>query len=262
MARILIVDDDTAVRELVYDGLTGDGHSVLAASSAPPQLFELLKTQRADLILLDISMPRLTGPEIAKKLRALDDAVPIVLLRGPADPEPSAADRDAIRCLAVVAKEPRDAFLAALKPIVAGLSGARPRPSGLKSAGVRATVLTIDDNEAARRMAKLIFEGHGFRVLQAASGEEALQTLSKERPHVVLLDLTMPGMDGLMTLKKIKASHPAVPVIMVSARGESETVREAMAAGAYDYVMKPFSVDYLESAVLTKLLLGIEGDRS
>ena len=261
MARILIVDDETAVRELVYDALASKGHQVLAASSSP-QCFELLKTQRADLILLDVSMPKTSGVEIAKKLRALDDAVPIVMLRAAADPELSADERDDIQCREVLLKEPADALLAGIARILTQLGPQPARPSGLKGAGVKATVLTVDDDDAARRMVKLIFEGQGFRVIQAASGEDALKTLETERPQVVLLDLTMPGMDGLMTLKKIKAKHPAVPVIMVSARGENETVREALRAGAYDYVTKPFSIEYLESTVLTKLLIGIEGDTS
>jgi len=259
MARVLIVDDDTAVRELVYDALTPKGHTVLAASSGP-QLFELLKTQRADLILMDLSMPKTPGTELAKKLRTLDDAVPIVLLRGSADAEPTADDKECIQYKDVLLKEPAEALVSGIERIVGQLGAAGK--AGPKGAGVRATILTVDDDPAARSMVKLIFEGQGMRVIQAASGEEALKTLEQERPHAVLLDLTMPGMDGLMTLKKIKAKYAQLPVVMVSARGEQETVREAMRAGAYDYVTKPFSLDYLESTVLTKLLIGIGGDKA
>ena len=259
MARILIVDDDTAVRERVYDALTPKGHQVLAASSGP-QLFELLKTQRADLILMDLSMPKTPGTELAKKLRTLDDAVPIVLLRGAADAEPTADDKECIQYKDVLLKEPAEALVSGIERIVGQLGAAGK--AGPKGAGVRATILTVDDDPAARSMVKLIFEGQGMRVIQAASGEEALKTLEQERPHAVLLDLTMPGMDGLMTLKKIKAKYAQLPVVMVSARGEQETVREAMRAGAYDYVTKPFSLDYLESTVLTKLLIGIGGDKA
>jgi CheY-like chemotaxis protein len=207
-----------------------------------------------------MSLPRITGTNVAKKIRTLDDAVPIALLRTPSEPEPSPADCEVIRCRAVLLKEPREAFVASLSAAVNGLGATAAKKSGVKGAGVRATVLTIDDDPAARSMVKLIFEGHGFRVLQAASGEEGLKALEHERPQVILLDLTMPGMDGLMTLKKIKALASDIPVIMVSARGEQETVRDAMSMGAYDYVTKPFSIDYIESTVLTKLLIGIEGD--
>ena len=140
MARILIVDDDTAVREQVYDALTAKGHAVLAASSGP-QLFELLKTQRADLILLDLSMPKTPGTELAKKLRTLDDAVPIVLLRGAADAEPTADDKECIQYREVIAKEPADAFVGAIERAAAQL-GAPAKAAGLKGSGVRATLLT------------------------------------------------------------------------------------------------------------------------
>ena len=259
MARVLICDDDTTMRELVYDTLSGKGHQVLAASSGP-QLFELLKTQRADLILLDMSMGKTPGVEIAKKLRTLDEAVPLVMLRSAADPELTPADQECIRSQTVLLKEPPEAFARALEQQVAKTSAPAAKSGALKGSGVRATVMLVDDDDAARRMTRLIFEGQGLRVIEANSGEAALKTLESEKPHVVLLDLTMPGMDGLMTLKKIKAAHPNIPVIMVSARGESDTVREALRVGAYDYVTKPFSIDYLESTVLTKLLIGIGGE--
>ena len=256
---MLICDDDTALRELVYDALSSQGHQVLAASSGP-QLFELLKTQRADLILLDVSMGKTPGVELAKKLRSLDDGVPIVMLRAPADPELTPDDQECIRCQAVLVKEPQAAFVSALAQQVAKVGSPSAKSGALKGSGVRATVMLVDDDDAARRMTKLIFEGQGLRVIEASSGEAALKTLEQEKPHVVLLDLTMPGMDGLMTLRKIKTAHPNIPVVMVSARGESDTVREALRAGAYDYVTKPFSIDYLESTVLTKLLIGIGGE--
>ena len=259
MARILIADDDTALREIVYDALSRKGHQVFAASSGP-QLFELLKTQRADLIFLDVSMGKTPGVELAKKLRSLDDAVPIVMLRTPADPELTADDQECIRYQAVLVKEPQEAFVRAMEQHLDKAGAPAAKSGALKGSGVRATVMLIDDDDAARRMTKLIFEGQGLRVIEASSGEAALNTLEQEKPHVILLDLTMPGMDGLMTLRKIKASHPTIPVVMVSARGESDTVREALRAGAYDYVTKPFSIDYLESTVLTKLLIGIGGE--
>ena len=259
MPRILVVDDDTARREQLYDALAPKGHQVLAASSSA-QLFELLKTQRADLIVLDMAMPRMPGPEIAKKLRSLDATVPIVMTREPQDPELSADDRDAIQCLAVLSKEPAEAFLAGIHDILAKLG--QPAKAKVQGPGVKATVMTIDDDDAARKMAKFIFQSRGFRVVEASSGEDALQKLDEEEPQIILCDLTMPGMDGLMTLKKIKAKKPNIPVVMVSARGENETVREALKAGAYDYVTKPFSIDYLESTVLTKVLVGMEGSKA
>ena len=122
--------------------------------------------------------------------------------------------------------------------------------------GVPGTVLAVDDDPAVLKMLKLVLEVRGVRMLLAGSGEEALKALA-QKPDLVLLDVNMPGMDGLMTLKKIKTANPKLPVIMASGFGEEEIVREALELGAYDYVTKPFNLEYLETVVLTKMLVGM-----
>jgi two-component system C4-dicarboxylate transport response regulator DctD len=67
-------------------------------------------------------------------------------------------------------------------------------------------------------------------------------------------------MDGVLTLKKIRAALPKVPVVMMSGGGEEGMAKAALAAGAYDYVSKPFNLEYLETVVLTKVLVGLEGE--
>jgi DNA-binding response OmpR family regulator len=120
------------------------------------------------------------------------------------------------------------------------------------------TLLVVDDEPKILRLMMEFFRARDMRVLLANSGEEALEALA-QRPTAVLLDVNMPGMDGLMTLRKMKERQPNLSVIMVSAMGEEQTIQEAFALGAYDYVTKPFSLEYLETVVLTKILLGMDG---
>ena len=88
-------------------------------------------------------------------------------------------------------------------------------------------------------MFSLRLTGQGEKVSTAYSGQEALDLLEKTQIDVVILDIRMPGMDSIETLKKIKASHPLVEVIMLTGHGSTETAVEGMKAGAFDYLMKP-----------------------
>jgi two-component system nitrogen regulation response regulator NtrX len=106
-----------------------------------------------------------------------------------------------------------------------------------------ATVLVVDDEAGIRRSLGGILADEGYRVLDAADGTSALDTLAREDVHLVLLDIWMEGMDGIATLKALKSAHPEVPVIMMSGHGTIETAVSAIKLGAYDYLEKPLSLD-------------------
>ena len=88
----------------------------------------------------------------------------------------------------------------------------------------------------------------GYDVLLAASGEEALGILETEYPHIVTLDLVLPAMSGLETLKHIRVARPDLPVIMISGNGRADNIVQAMRLGASDFLGKPFELDELERA--------------
>ena len=119
------------------------------------------------------------------------------------------------------------------------------------------TLLVVDDEPKIRSLLRDFFQLKGLRVVTAGSGEEAVGALN-ECPVLVLLDVNMPGMDGVAALKQIKARHATLPVVMMSGKGDEAAAREALTCGAYDYISKPFDLTYLETVVLTKVLLGME----
>ena len=108
-------------------------------------------------------------------------------------------------------------------------------------------ILLVDDDPKFRHTMRAFLELKGFHVIVASSGQEALEQLSRSDPRVVLLDMKMPGMDGLLTLKDIRASHPTVPVIFVTQVDEEETNGEAGMLGVNVYLTKPFSFQVLEA---------------
>ncbi len=104
-------------------------------------------------------------------------------------------------------------------------------------------VLVVDDEPNIVRSLKGVLEDEGYEVVSAASGESALEELRKEIPDVVLLDIWLPGMDGLEVLQRIKETSPALPVIIISGHGTIETAVRATRMGAFDFVEKPLSLE-------------------
>lgn len=106
-------------------------------------------------------------------------------------------------------------------------------------------ILVVDDEQLIRWSLEKNLVKHGFLVQTAASGEQALEIIGKDAPDLVLLDISMPGIDGLRTLEEIKKSDPLVAVVMITALGVLETAVKAMQLGAFDYIHKPFNMDEL-----------------
>ena len=105
------------------------------------------------------------------------------------------------------------------------------------------TILVVDDEESICQSLKAILSDEGYQVLVAGSGEEAVKIVEEEMPQLVLLDVWLPGMDGLETLKAIKKINPQALVIIMSGHGTIETAVKATKLGAFDFIEKPLSLD-------------------
>jgi two-component system nitrogen regulation response regulator NtrX len=106
---------------------------------------------------------------------------------------------------------------------------------------VKPRILVIDDEAAIRDSLRMILEYEDYQFLGAASGQEALAAVQRERPDLVLLDIKMPGMDGMEVLRKLHALDETLPVVMISGHGTTATAVEAIRSGAVDFLDKPLS---------------------
>jgi len=110
-------------------------------------------------------------------------------------------------------------------------------------------LLLIDDEEDVRYSFQRIFDSPEIELATAGSGEEGLKVIPKFKPDLVLMDVRMGGMNGLETLRRIRAANPKLLVILMTAYGTTQTAIEAMKLGAYDYLLKPFDVPKLKEII-------------
>ena len=121
------------------------------------------------------------------------------------------------------------------------------------------SVLVVDDDPMKRQLLRLILERAGFGVAEAADGTEALLALDSSIPDLMTLDVMMPQMDGFTVCERLRQNPKTaeLPIIMVSARADSSSIREGLAAGANRYLSQPVMPDKLIKTV-NELLPGIE----
>ena len=111
------------------------------------------------------------------------------------------------------------------------------------------SILIVDDEASILKSLSGILSDEGFETLTATNGYEALKYLETELPDLVLLDIWMPGIDGIDTLKEIKKNHPGTQVVMITGHGTIETAVNATKMGAYDFIEKPISIDKVIVAI-------------
>jgi two-component system chemotaxis response regulator CheY len=116
-------------------------------------------------------------------------------------------------------------------------------------------ILIVDDASFMRMMIKDILTKNGFEVVgEAENGAKAVEKFKELDPELVIMDITMPEMDGIQAVKEIKSVDPNVKIVMCSAMGQQAMVIEAIQAGAKDFIVKPFQADRVIEAV--KKVLG------
>src|SRR6266481_5926174 len=116
-----------------------------------------------------------------------------------------------------------------------------------------ARILVVDDDESVVHLMQEYFVRAGYRVDFAQHGGDALTLVQHDPPDVVLLDITMPGMNGVEVLERIVALHAALPVIIVTARSDKALAQQTRALGAFELVTKPFELSHLAHVVTAAL---------
>jgi DNA-binding response OmpR family regulator len=114
-------------------------------------------------------------------------------------------------------------------------------------------ILVVDDEINVIRLLQKFLASKNYDVCTAADGPTAIEKVRALKPQIVLLDILMPGMNGMDTLKEIKKLEPDTVVIMVTAVSDEELAKSSLRLGAFDYITKPINLDYLETCLLVKM---------
>ncbi|KEO83385.1 response regulator [Tumebacillus flagellatus] len=115
-------------------------------------------------------------------------------------------------------------------------------------------VLIVDDQYGIRVLLQEVLDKEGYTIFQAPNGVTALEIVKEHQPDLVLLDMKIPGMDGLEILRHIRTIEPDTKVIMMTAYGELDLIKEATVLGAITHFTKPFDIDELRQAVNAQLV--------
>jgi DNA-binding response OmpR family regulator len=241
--KILVVDNELKVRDLMYEALKRAGYEVVTATGGGAAI-ESFRNNKPFLVLLDFKMPDMGGIDVLEKIRSIDPKARVIMLTGLEEGELERRARLAGASGFLRKSLGVDVIVKAVNDVC------RPESSCEKE-----KILIIDDDEGIRSLIGDFLVKKGFTVLSAASGEDGIALTEKEKPILILLDINLPGMDGIVTLKRIREIDQQVGVIMITGVKDQDVFEEAKQLGAYEYIVKPFSLEYLETTVLVRICL-------
>ena len=264
--KILILEDEKMLMHLISSKLEKEGFEVEMAFDGE-EGWEKIRNGQPDLILLDIIMPRMNGYEVLEKMKEENIKIPVIIISNSGQPVEIEKTKEmgAVDYLIKTEFEPAE-VLEKVKNYLKKNGRTKDvlvediiKPRQVE--GVRKlnlNVLLVEDDPFLREICSKKLAKEGYTVYEAADGAEALSTVKKVKPHIVLLDVILPTMDGFQILKGIRADNDKevsqVPVIMLSNLGQEDDIKRAMELGANDYLVKAhFTTDEIADRINTIL---------
>jgi len=238
--RILIIDDDVRATQALREALEAEGYSVTVAPDGHLGLV-LAQADQPDLVILEITVPGLDGFTICQTLKSDPryQHIPLMILTGtfttPADIERGlrlGVGHYAFKTDIYTGQMDLSELLTHVRRL---LGDAEQRPYQKSE-----TILIVEDDRLTREILKRSVEAEGYQVLTAGSGEDGLAVFSAHRPDLVMLDINLPGMNGLEVLARMRETEADAAMVIMTAYGSEKTAVSALKYGADDYLSKPF----------------------
>ena len=264
MSTILVVDDERLVCDLLRSVLGRYGHEVLTALNGREGL-ELFKKHRPRFTLLDLRMPEMNGIEVLKQIRAIDPQAAVLIL--------TAWGSDALeqqaRQLGVVDFLSKGLSLDVLvdamertlqqtahaaSPAQAAAPGGAPRAAPV-AAGDGDFILVVDDEPQIRDLLKRFLTLRGYKVRVASDGQQALTMVEQQAPQLIVLDVYMPGINGVEVLRQLRRKKYTGGVILLTGSQDDKLLQEALDLGSVDVMGKPVDLERLALAIQVGCIL-------
>ena len=255
MATILVIDDERMICDLLRSVFYSFGHEVLMATSGREGL-ELFRQRRPRFTLLDLNMPGMNGIEVLQEIRKIDQKADVIILTG------GGTDALEIKARGLGAAEflrkglPLEALVRLVdramqrtaSVTIAPPSVAAPEEAPAGGLGEK-SILVVDDEPQVRSMIAQFLTKRGYRVSVAQDGPTALTLVEQAPPHLIILDIKMPGMNGLEVLRQLRAKQYKGGVIALTSSQETSDLQGMMDLGAVDVMGKPVDLETLEVVV-------------
>lgn len=247
--KLLMVDDETEFLESTAVALKRRGLDVSTAGSGAEAMV-MISQSDFDIVLLDVKMPGMDGVEVLERIASVKPGLPVIMLTGHGNIE-DAFKSSKIGVVDFLSK-PYDMDYLAEKirdTVKKAVIMKAASESKHESAAGEINVLLVDDEEELLSSLAPALKRRGFSVDTAENGHDALEKVSARNYDVVVLDVKMPGVDGIETLKRMREKGKNFEVLMLTGHPNVNSAFESMKSGAADYIMKPPDVDELTSAI-------------
>ena len=256
MVKILVIDDDRMNCHLLHAVLTRHGYEVHTATSGLEGL-NLFRQHAPRVTILDLRMPGMDGLTTLKEIRAIDPHAPVIILGGGAT-EIQENQARALRVTDFVRKG------LSLDVLVEGVNRVVQQPArkqegtGGPSAGAVAdtgdTVLVVDDEQLVRDLLVQFLSLRGYRALGVKEGPEAISMVEQTSPDLILLDLMLPGMNGVEVLRRLRDKNFSGAIIIVTGSYDEELLQDAWSLHPQEVITKPIDLDKLLAMIQLVLI--------
>lgn len=263
MAKIVIIDDDPSVRKVLTKYLSLKGHNVLTAPDGFNAI-ALVKNNLPDAVILDIKLPYADGKTVLKKIKEISRSIIVIILTGYEDDSMSDYYRDMGANLFISKSEGMSNIVEKIESLI-GLKEDLETPSSqdvltenisdsdknLMNDEKMKKILVADDEDNIRKVLARFLSKLNYRVLEAKDGKEVLEIIEKEDIFFLLLDIAMPGLNGIDILNYLNSSGKKINVVMITGNEDEEVARQTLKLGAVDYFKKPINLKNLELLIKT-----------
>ena len=264
MSTILVVDDERLMCDLLGSVLARHGHEVLTALNGRDGL-ELFKTHRPRFTLLDLRMPEMNGIEVLKQIRAIDPQAAVMILTawGSDALEQQArqlgvvdflSKRLSLDVLVEAMERTLQQSAQAASPAQAAAPAEAPQ-AALAAADDGDFILVVDDEPQIRDLLKRFLSLRGYKVRVAADGQQALTMVEQEAPQLIVLDVYMPGINGVEVLRRLRGRKFTGGVILLTGSQDDKLLQEALDLGSVDVMGKPVDLERLALAIQVGCIL-------
>lgn len=252
MVKLLIIDDDRMNCDLLQAVLTRHGYEVHTATSGIEGL-TLFREHAPRVTILDLRMPGMDGLTVLKEIRAMDPHAPVIILGGGAT-EVQENQARALRVTDFVRKG------LSLDVLVEGVNRVVQHPTKAAADGRAAavtgpaadtgeTVLVVDDEQLVRDLLVQFLSLRGYRALGVKDASDALSMIEQAPPDLVVLDLFLPGMNGVEMMRRLRQKEFAGAVIIITGSHDEEVLEEAWALHPQEVLTKPVDLEQMLSII-------------